>query len=104
MQRALPRFALFVLVVLAAIPAATARAAQQMPVGFFDDVSFRFSPDRETNLADAAAAGASVIHTTASWSAIAPTKPKSPLDATTPRTASATSTSWSPKPVGTGCA
>ncbi len=84
MQRALPRFALFVLVVLAAIPAATARAAQQMPVGFFDDVSFRFSPDHAANLAAAAATGASVIHTTANWAAIAPTKPTAALDPTDP--------------------
>jgi hypothetical protein len=48
------RFAVFAIVTLAAIPAATARAAQQMPVGFFDDVSFRFAPDHQANLAAAA--------------------------------------------------
>jgi Cellulase (glycosyl hydrolase family 5) len=46
-----------------------------MPVGFFDDVSFRFSPDAQLNLQNAAGAGASVVHTTANWSMIAPTKP-----------------------------
>jgi len=54
-QRALLRFAVFAVVVLAAIPAATAQAAQQMPVGFFDDISFRFAPDHPANLASAAA-------------------------------------------------
>jgi hypothetical protein len=82
--RALSRFALFVLVLLAAIPAATARAAQQMPVGFFDDVSFRYSPEHDANLAAAAATGASVIHTTASWAALAPTKPASAADGDDP--------------------
>jgi hypothetical protein len=83
-QRGLLRFAVFVVVALAAIPAATARAAQQMPVGFFDDVSFRFSPQHQVNLAAAAATGASVIHTTANWAAIAPTKPADPSDASDP--------------------
>jgi Cellulase (glycosyl hydrolase family 5) len=83
-QRALPRIALFVLVALAAIPAATAQAAQRMPIGFFDDVSFRYAPEHQQNLADAAAAGASVIHTTANWAAIAPTKPQSALNGDDP--------------------
>jgi hypothetical protein len=78
------RFAMLVLVVLAAIPAATARAAQQMPIGFFDDLSFRFSAEHQQNLADAASAGASVIHTTANWAAIAPTKPASASNADDP--------------------
>ena len=84
MQRALLRFAVFAIVSLAAIPAATARAAQQMPVGFFDDVSFRFAPDHQANLAAAAATGASVIHTTANWAAIAPTKPADPSNPNDP--------------------
>jgi hypothetical protein len=78
------RFAVFAVVALAALPVATARAAQQMPIGFFDDVSFRFSPQHQTNLAAAAAAGASVIHTTANWAAIAPTKPADASDPSDP--------------------
>ncbi len=74
---------LAVLMVLAA-PAATARAATQMPIGFFDDVSFRFSPSAQQNLAAAAGAGASVIHTTANWSTIAPTKPANAADGDDP--------------------
>jgi hypothetical protein len=49
-----------------------------MPIGFFDDPSFRWSPTRAENLRQASAAGASVIHTTASWPGLAPTKPANP--------------------------
>jgi hypothetical protein len=73
-QRA-ARFALFALVALAAVPAATAHAATRMPIGFFDDPSFRWSPQRAANLQAAAATGASVIHTTASWPQLAPKRP-----------------------------
>jgi len=83
-QKALLRFAVFAVVALAALPVATARAAQQMPIGFFDDVSFRFAPQHQANLAAAAAAGASVIHTTANWAAIAPTKPADASDPSDP--------------------
>ncbi len=69
------RFALLALIALLAAPAATAVAAQKMPIGFFDDPTFRWSPDRAENLRQASVAGASVIHTTASWAGIAPTKP-----------------------------
>jgi hypothetical protein len=64
------------LAVLAAAASTVARAAVQMPIGFYDDASFRWSPDRAQNLQLAAADGASVIHTTANWAVIAPTKPK----------------------------
>jgi glycosyl hydrolase family 39 (putative alpha-L-iduronidase) len=74
------RFALIALVVALAIPAATVKAATRMPIGFFDDPSFRWSPDRSQNLAAAAAAGATVIHTTANWALIAPTRPQFPAD------------------------
>lgn len=84
MQKALLRFVVFVVVALAAIPAATAQAAKQMPIGFFDDISFRFAPDHQANLASAAATGASVIHTTANWAAIAPTKPANALNPNDP--------------------
>ena len=39
------RLVLPILVVLLAIPAATAHAVARMPVGFFDDPSFRWSED-----------------------------------------------------------
>src|SRR5690349_16571604 len=55
-----------------------------MPIGFFDDVSFRYSSDRDANLASAAATGASIIHTNVSWATIAPTRPAAPLDGDDP--------------------
>ncbi len=78
------RFALLALLMLLAAPAATASAAQQMPIGFFDDVSFRFSPSAQENINAAASTGASIIHTTANWAAIAPTKPANAADGDDP--------------------
>jgi hypothetical protein len=69
------RFALIAFAALLAIPAATVHAAQRMPIGFFDDPSFRWSPARADNLRAAAVDGASVLHTTATWASIAPKKP-----------------------------
>ena len=69
------RFALIAFTALLAIPAATAHAAPRMPIGFFDDPSFRWSPTRAENLRTASLTGASVIHTTATWAQLAPTKP-----------------------------
>jgi hypothetical protein len=71
------RFALTAFAVLLAIPAATAHAAPRMPIGFFDDPTFRWSPTRDDNLRAAAVTGASVIYTTASWPGMAPQKPTS---------------------------
>lgn len=78
------RFALIALIALLAIPAAAAHAATRMPIGFFDDPSFRWSPTRSDNLREAAATGASVIHTTATWAALAPTKPTNATDGSDP--------------------
>src|SRR5712691_2173647 len=55
-----------------------------MPIGFYDDNSFRWSPDVTKNLLAAQKAGASIIHVTADWSQVAPTKPASPLDGNDP--------------------
>jgi hypothetical protein len=74
------RLAALAALVLLAVPAATAGAATRMPIGFFDDPSFRWAPDRAQNLAAAAAAGATVIHTTANWALIAPSRPVHPAD------------------------
>jgi len=80
----LHRFVLLAALTLLAAPAATASAAHQMPIGFFDDVSLRFSPSAQQNIADAAATGASVIHTTANWATIAATKPADASDGDDP--------------------
>lgn len=66
-----------------ALPVA-AQAALRMPIGFYDDASFRWSSDRMTNLADAASAGATVIHTNANWATIAPTRPADPANGDDP--------------------
>ena len=78
------RLVLVALVALLVAPVATVQAATRMPIGFFDDSSFRFSAARQENLADAAATGASVIHTTANWASIAPTRPSTPSDGDDP--------------------
>jgi len=81
----IPRRLVFVaFTALLFLPAAEAGAATRMPIGFFDDPTFRWSADRSANLAAAASTGASVIHTTASWAGIAPTKPSNALDGADP--------------------
>src|SRR6266700_2813095 len=75
---------LVALTALLAVPAATVHAAQRMPIGFFDDPSFRWSPSRAQNLQLASSTGASVIHTTASWPQLAPTKPANALSGDDP--------------------
>jgi hypothetical protein len=78
------RLVLVAFVALLAVPAAGVQAATRMPIGFFDDSSFRFSAARQQNLAGAAAPGASVIHTTASWPMLAPTRPSTPSNGDDP--------------------
>jgi len=74
------RLALLALLVLMVAPAATVHAAPRMPIGFFDDPTFRWSATRADNLQEASAAGASVIHTTANWPQLAPKKPANALN------------------------
>jgi hypothetical protein len=52
----------------------------RMPIGFFDDPSFRWSKDVNGNLAAAAAAHATIVYTLANWAKIAPTQPRNPLN------------------------
>ena len=78
------RLALLALIALLAAPAASAHAAPRMPIGFFDDPSFRWSPTRAENLRQASGVGASVIHTTATWATLAPTKPANPASGEDP--------------------
>jgi hypothetical protein len=77
------RAAFAVLAAALVLPLA-ASAAPRMPIGFYDDASFRWSNDRLANLAAAAAAGATVIHTNASWASIAPTRPADPSNGDDP--------------------
>jgi hypothetical protein len=78
------RLTLLALIALLVAGAATATASPRMPIGFFDDPTFRWSPDRMDNMQRASAAGASVIHTTASWASIAPTRPANASDGDDP--------------------
>ena len=79
------RLLVAVVAALIAAPVGTAAAANRMPIGFFDDVSFRYAAAaRDANLQSAAATGASIIHTNVSWPAIAPTRPAAPLNGDDP--------------------
>jgi hypothetical protein len=78
------RFVLPLFVVLLAIPAATAHAVSRMPVGFFDDPSFRWSEDTTQNLLEAQRAHASIVHILANWATIAKFRPANPLNGNDP--------------------
>jgi aryl-phospho-beta-D-glucosidase BglC (GH1 family) len=80
----LTRVVLMATIVLAALPAAAALATPRMPVGFYDDNSFRWDPKAAENLKAAQDANASILHVTAYWPTIAPTKPASPLNGNDP--------------------
>jgi Cellulase (glycosyl hydrolase family 5) len=82
-QRTL-RFAVLAAVVLLAAPAASVTAASRMPIGFFDDPSFRWSRTVASNLLAAQNAHASIIHVTVDWSQVAPKRPKNPLNGNDP--------------------
>lgn len=62
----------------AGVVPAGAAAAQRMYVGFQDDPSFRWRPDRQQLLDRAREANATVIRATVYWSQVAPTRPASP--------------------------
>ncbi len=83
MQRQL-RLAVLVVFVLLVLPAAAVKAAPRMPVGFYDDPSFRWSTQTTVNLRAAAAAHASIVHALVNWAVAAPTKPVHPLDGNDP--------------------
>ena len=75
---------LFSMAAVAVFPVAGAHAMARMPVGFYDDPSFRWSPEATANFASAQRAGATIVHTLADWSQIAPTKPAQPLNGSDP--------------------
>jgi Cellulase (glycosyl hydrolase family 5) len=78
------RFVVPVIVMLLALPAATAHAVARMPVGFFDDPSFRWSTITSSNLLSAQRAHISIVHVLANWTTIAPAKPANPLNGNDP--------------------
>src|SRR4051794_5845002 len=78
------RLLLLAVVALLAAPAATVSAAPRLQIGFYDDPSFRWSSAIPQNLSLAHSASGSIVHTTADWSQIAPTRPTTPLDPDSP--------------------
>ena len=78
------RFAVLVVIVFMAVPAAAVKAEPRMPVGFFDDPSFRWSTVAATNLRAASGVHTSIVHALADWSQIAPEKPANPLNGDDP--------------------
>ena len=78
-MRRLSRLLVLTLLLALALPA-VAGAAARMFVGFQDDVSFRYMPDRTAALDRARDAGATVIRATLYWYQVAPTRPASPAD------------------------
>ena len=63
------RFALLLLLGLMLVPAAAVKAAPRMPIGFYDDPSFRWAAEKviPQNLASAKNAHSSLIHALADW-------------------------------------
>ena len=82
----MPRKIRFALVALALIPvcAASATAAVRMPIGFYDDPSFRWAADPTANLKAAASEHATIIHALVSWNQVAKTRPANPLNGNDP--------------------
>ncbi len=64
--------------------ATPAAVTGRMPVGFYDDPSFRWSPQAAANLLAASSAHASIVHTLVDWASVAPTRPANPLNGNDP--------------------
>ncbi|HUG64240.1 MAG TPA: cellulase family glycosylhydrolase [Gaiellaceae bacterium] len=69
-----------VLSVLGALAAPAAVAAERMWVGFHDDPSYRWVPDRRARAERAAADGATIVRLLVQWNLTAPGKPARPTD------------------------
>jgi hypothetical protein len=80
------RLALLALVASLLVPAAAVKAAPRMPIGFYDDPSFRWAAEDviPQNLLAAERAHSSIIHALADWRQIAPERPKNPLNGDDP--------------------
>jgi|SRR5581483_4670610 len=80
------RFALLAILGLMLVPAAAVQAAPKMPIGFYDDPSFRWADEKTIpqNLLAAQKANSSLIHVLADWRQIAPERPKNPLNGDDP--------------------
>jgi Cellulase (glycosyl hydrolase family 5) len=70
-----------VLCALTAIAAPTAVAAERMWIGFHDDPSFRWVPDRSSRIESASREGASIMRLLVQWNLVAPQRPSNPSNA-----------------------
>ena len=68
------------LAVLAALAAPAAVAADRMWVGFHDDPSYRWAPQRATRIERAADDGATIVRLLVQWNLVAPERPRHPAD------------------------
>lgn len=78
------RFALVAALAAAVLAPAAATAAPRMLVGFQDDPSFRWRPDRAAVLDRAQAAHARIVKTSVYWFAVAPKRPARATDSFDP--------------------
>jgi hypothetical protein len=80
------RLAMLAICALLILPAAAVKAAPKMPIGFYDDPSFRWAAEDTIpqNLRAASKAHASIVHALADWRQIAPERPKNPLNGDDP--------------------
>ena len=69
-----------VLSVLAALMAPAAVAAERMWIGFHDDPSFRWVPNRKERVAGAASTNATIMRLLVQWNLVAKTRPSTPTD------------------------
>ena len=65
---------------LAAFTAPAAMAAERMWVGFHDDPSFRWVPDRAGRIQAASREGATIMRLLVQWNLAAPQRPSNPAD------------------------
>jgi hypothetical protein len=70
----------FVASLLAALCAPVALSSERMWVGFHDDPSFRWVPDRSSRIEAAAQQGATIMRLLVQWNLAAPRKPGTPSD------------------------
>lgn len=69
-----------VMSVLACVAAPAAMAAERMWVGFHDDPSYRWVPDRTTRTQRASSDGATIVRLLVQWNLAAPQRPARPTD------------------------
>ena len=74
----------FAVTLFALCSATAAQASPHMWIGFQDDASFRWRPDRNTNLVDAQQANATIVRAWVYWPQVAPTRPANAADSFDP--------------------